>query len=166
MITVTNNGTLGGLGDHDNRNRTSDIGGRQAVEMSRKYRRSGDGWKRLPISKDQKEFEDSKIAHIRADSIIKIVLRDGSFLEAWFTDQDTLRVERLRLNHTWDGSAAILFKQFCQILDERGMSASLDPNIVRGNLPEKPLKFYRKFGFHEWAGSTGILVRESERQLQ
>lgn len=129
--------------------------------MSRKYRVTGKGIQFLSVSKNQREFEDSKIAHIRADSIIKIVLRDGSFLEVWPADEGTVRVERLKLNHTWDGSAAILFKEFCRVLDEKGMTATLDPNIVRGNLPEKPLKFYRKFGFHERTGSTGILVRES-----
>jgi len=125
--------------------------------MSRKYRWiPGHSIQSLPVSKDEKEFEESKIEHTRSDSIIQIRLRDGSRIEAWPKEDGSVRVERVSINHVWDGSAAILLKQFVQILDSKHLKAHLDPKIIRGNVPKNLLKFLKKFGFVEQAGSTGL----------
>jgi hypothetical protein len=111
-----------------------------------------------PVSKDvQDEF---RISHERyEDDVIKIVLRDSSFLEAWRKSDKKFKIERISIGKNTTESATILMKRLLKSLEVRSMECEINPNIIHGKFLKNVMKFLTKFGFEK--GEDDIYIRKT-----
>lgn len=104
--------------------------------------------RKRPVSKVS--HEDSRISHERyEDAVIKIILKDGSFLEAWRQGEEKFRIERVSVGKNATESATILMTRLVKELDARGLGCEIDPLLIRGAFVKDVSKFLRKFGFEK-----------------